>query len=127
MATAARVAPISQDWSDVELVAAVRRGSDVAFEELYSRYSHRIGGYVHGMVGDRGRAEDITQEIFIAAVRRMRETDRPINFKAWIYEIAKNACIDNFRRSRRLGYDVHSNRNDRERLFRDPSRFCGIR
>ena len=101
MATAARVAPISQDWSDVELVAAVRRGSDVAFEELYSRYSHRIGGYVHGMVGDRGRAEDITQEIFIAAVRRMRETDRPINFKAWIYEIAKNACIDSFRRTRR--------------------------
>jgi RNA polymerase sigma factor (sigma-70 family) len=73
----------------------------VAFEELYSRYSHRIGGYVHGMVGDRGRAEDITQEIFIAAVRRMRETDRPINFKAWIYEIAKNACIDSFRRTRR--------------------------
>jgi RNA polymerase sigma factor (sigma-70 family) len=82
-------------------VAAVRRGSDAAFEELYSRYSSRIAGYVRGMVTDHGRAEDITQEIFIAALRRMRETERPIAFKPWIYEIAKNACIDSFRRTRR--------------------------
>jgi RNA polymerase sigma factor (sigma-70 family) len=101
MATVARVTPISQDCSDVELVAAVRRGSDAAFEELYSRYSRRIGVYVRGMVRDHGRAEDVTQEIFIAALRRMRETDRPIAFKPWIYEIAKNACIDSFRRARR--------------------------
>ena len=53
------------------------------------------------MVKDHGRAEDITQEVFISALRRMRETDRPIAFKPWIYEIAKNACIDQFRRSRR--------------------------
>ena len=53
------------------------------------------------MVKDHGRAEDITQEVFISALRRMRETERPIAFKPWIYEIAKNACIDQFRRSRR--------------------------
>ena len=53
------------------------------------------------MVKDHGRAEDITQEVFISALRRMRETDRAIAFKPWIYEIAKNACIDQFRRSRR--------------------------
>jgi RNA polymerase sigma factor (sigma-70 family) len=68
---------------------------------LYSRYTHRIGAYVRGMVRDHGRAEDITQEIFISALRRMRETERPIAFKPWIYEIAKNACIDSFRRTRR--------------------------
>jgi len=101
MATALGVTPLSQDCSDAELVAAVRRGSDTAFEELYSRYSRRIGAYVRGMVADHGRAEDVTQEIFIAALRRMRDTDRPITFKPWIYEIAKNACIDSFRRTRR--------------------------
>jgi RNA polymerase sigma factor (sigma-70 family) len=82
-------------------VAEVRQGNDAAFEELYSRYCHRIGAYVRGMVADHGRSEDITQEIFIAALRRMRETERPIAFKPWIYEIAKNACIDSFRRTRR--------------------------
>ena len=86
---------------DHRLVAAVRRGDDRAFEALYSRYHRRIHAYVMGMVKDHGRAEDVTQEVFVSALRRMRETERPIAFKPWIYEIAKNACIDQFRRSRR--------------------------
>jgi RNA polymerase sigma factor (sigma-70 family) len=53
------------------------------------------------MVKDHGRAEDVTQEVFVSALRRMRATERPILFKPWIYEIAKNACIDQYRRSRR--------------------------
>ena len=57
--------------------------------------------YVFGMVKDYGRAEDITQEVFVSALRRMRQTERPIAFKPWIYEIAKNACIDAYRRGRR--------------------------
>jgi RNA polymerase sigma factor (sigma-70 family) len=86
---------------DSDLVAGVRRGDDRAFEQLYSRYQRRISAYVFGMVNDHGRAEDITQEVFISALRRIRETQRPIAFKPWVYEIAKNACIDQFRRSRR--------------------------
>jgi RNA polymerase sigma factor (sigma-70 family) len=92
---------VSPLCSENELVAAVRRGDDRAFEQLYSRYRQRIGAYIHGMVGDHGRAEDITQDVFISALRRMRDSERPIAFKPWIYEIAKNACIDDFRRTRR--------------------------
>jgi RNA polymerase sigma factor (sigma-70 family) len=84
-----------------DLVAAVRRGDDQAFGELYERYGRRIVSYVFGMVGDHGRAEDIAQEVFMSALTRMRATERPIAFKPWIYEIAKNACIDEFRRTRR--------------------------
>ena len=86
---------------DRALVAAVRAGDDRAFECLYGRYHRRIFAYVRGMVHDHGRAEDITQDVFMSALRRMRETDRDIAFKPWVYEIAKNACIDAFRRSRR--------------------------
>src|SRR5215216_2821755 len=87
--------------TDHQLVGAVRQGDERAFEVLYSRYQRRIAGYVYGMVKDYGRAEDITQEVFVSALRRMRETERPIAFKPWIYEIAKNACIDAYRRGRR--------------------------
>jgi RNA polymerase sigma factor (sigma-70 family) len=87
--------------SEHDLVAAVRLGDDRAFGELYERFGRRIVSYVFGMVGDHGRAEDITQEVFISALRRMRETERPIAFKPWIYEIARNACIDEFRRTKR--------------------------
>src|SRR5256714_121830 len=94
---------------DHDLVAAIRDGDDRAFEQLYTRYHARIAAYVRGMVKDHGRAEDVTQEVFFSALRRMRETERPIAFKPWIYEIARNACIDLFRRTSRaeeLSYDA---------------------
>ena len=61
------------------------------------------------MVKDHGRAEDVTQEVFVSALRRMRETEQPLAFKPWLYQIARNSCIDAFRRSRRaeeVSYDV---------------------
>jgi RNA polymerase sigma factor (sigma-70 family) len=94
---------------DTELVALVRRGDDRAFEVLYQRYHARIAAYVRGMVKDHARAEDVTQEVFFSALRRMRDTERPITFKPWIYEIARNACIDAYRRTSRadeLSYDA---------------------
>jgi RNA polymerase sigma factor (sigma-70 family) len=95
MVTAARPVGVHTDH---QLVSMVRAGDDRAFEELYDRYRRRITAYVYGMVSDHGRAEDVTQEVFVSALRRMRETERPIAFRPWIYEIAKNACIDAFRR-----------------------------
>src|SRR3954469_21921143 len=93
--------PPDHEGDDLALVAGVRAGNDRAFEALYVRYQARITAYVRGMVQDHGRAEDITQEVFMSALRRMRETRAEIVFKPWIYEIAKNACIDAWRRSRR--------------------------
>ena len=87
--------------SDHQLVSLVRAGDDRAFEELFHRYRRRITAYVYGMVADHGRAEDIAQEVFVSALRRMRDTERPIAFRPWIYEIAKNACIDAYRRRSR--------------------------
>jgi RNA polymerase sigma factor (sigma-70 family) len=95
--------------SDQQLVTRVRRGDDRAFEILYQRYHRRIHAYVLGMVKDHGRTEDVTQEVFVSALRRMRETEQPLAFKPWLYQIAKNSCIDAFRRSKRaeeVSYDA---------------------
>ncbi|MEA2177769.1 MAG: hypothetical protein QOG77_1066, partial [Solirubrobacteraceae bacterium] len=94
---------------DEELVELIRDGDDRAFEVLFERYQGRITAYVRGMVRDHARAEDITQEVFLNALRRLRATDSTIAFRPWIYEIAKNACIDSHRRSRRvqeISYDA---------------------
>lgn len=96
-----RPEPRRSDRDDDALVAAVRAGDERAFEELYARYHRRIAAFVRGMVRDHGRAEDVTQEVFLSALRRMGQTDRPIAFRPWVYEIARNACIDHFRRSSR--------------------------
>jgi RNA polymerase sigma factor (sigma-70 family) len=90
-----------RETPDLELVAAVRNGDDSAFEELYERYRPRIASFVRGMVRDAGRAEDLTQEAFLSAFRRLRETDSEIAFRPWIYRIARNQAIDSHRRSSR--------------------------
>lgn len=87
--------------TDQELIRAVRGGDDRAFEVLFTRYRGRIGAYVTGILGDADRAEDVTQEVFISALRRLRDTECPVAFKPWAYQIAKNASIDELRRERR--------------------------
>jgi RNA polymerase sigma factor (sigma-70 family) len=110
---------------DHDLVSAVRRGEECAFEELFSRYRGPIRAYVSGTLADADLAEDITQEVFISALRRLRDTERPIAFKPWIYQIAKNACIDEFRRTRRnlevpLEFQRESPGEEPDLLSRDP-------
>ena len=75
------------------------------------------------MVKDHGRAEDVTQEVFVSALRRMRATERPIAFKPWIYEIARNACIDAYRRGApRRGGLLRRRRQAEPRRPRPPRR-----
>ena len=95
------MAATATEAPDEQLVAAAREGSDEAFEALFRRYRDRVVGYVRGMVSDHGRAEDIVQEAFMSALRALRRSDQEIVFRPWIYEIAKNACIDHLRRARR--------------------------
>ena len=93
------IATAGCEAADAELVAAVRAGDDSAFEELYRRYQPLISRFVCGMLRDTARCEDIAQEAFLSALRRMRATDAEINFKPWIYQIARNAAIDSYRRN----------------------------
>jgi RNA polymerase sigma factor (sigma-70 family) len=109
---------------DERLVAAVRGGDDRGFELLFERYRAAIGAYVASLVRDRGHSEDITQEVFISALRSLRTSDRPVVFKPWIYEIARNACIDRHRRTRRRD-EIAAGTSSQ--LDADPSRLVAAR
>ena len=93
------IATAGTEAADADLVAGVRDGDDSAFEELYRRYHGRISSFVCHMLRDEARCEDVAQEAFMSALRRMRATDCEINFKPWIYQIARNAAIDSYRRN----------------------------
>src|SRR3954447_1046403 len=104
------VAP-KTEAADDQLVAATRAGSDEAFEVLVRRYQDRIAAYARGIVSDHTRAEDIAQDVFVSALRSLRSSDREVAFKPWVYEIAKNACIDHLRRGSR-GSEVSIDSDD---------------
>lgn len=85
-----------------ELVDRARRGAPDAFEELVRRTSRMVFARCALEMGDPQRAEDLTQETFLAAWRAIRTLKEADGFRGWLLRIAQNACIDAHRRDARL-------------------------
>jgi RNA polymerase sigma factor (sigma-70 family) len=85
--------------SDATLTLAASRGDDDAFAVLYARYAPRISAYLHRLLDDEHLAQDLTHEVFVSALSRLRSARPPIAFGPWLYRIARNASIDVHRRS----------------------------
>ncbi|HEX2254955.1 MAG TPA: sigma-70 family RNA polymerase sigma factor [Thermoanaerobaculia bacterium] len=84
--------------SDAELALAARGGADDAFRLLVERFERPVFSLVVRMVRDRGAAEDLTQETFVKAYRKLRTYDPERKFSSWLFKIAHNATIDHLRR-----------------------------
>jgi RNA polymerase sigma-70 factor (ECF subfamily) len=84
--------------TDAELVASTLRGSQDAFRELVGRFERPIYSLVLRMVQDSGTAEDLAQEVFVKAYRRLDTYDPQRKFSSWLFKIAHNTTIDHLRR-----------------------------
>ncbi len=90
-----------RDDPDVELMLAFQKGNDRAFEALFRKYSRPLVNFANRLLGNRERAEEIVQEVFLE-VHRARRTYRPwAKFSTWIYKISTNRCLNEFRRPER--------------------------
>jgi RNA polymerase sigma factor (sigma-70 family) len=94
-------AAASTEAREEELVAGAQAGSIEAFEALFRRYRDRIASFVRASVRDEGRTEDLVQEIFFSAHNSLATLEHPSAFRAWLYQIARNACLDEARRKSR--------------------------
>jgi RNA polymerase sigma-70 factor (ECF subfamily) len=95
--------------SDEELVALLHAGeADAAIAELDQRYGRRIHHFVLGMVRDVHLAQDVTQEVFEKLLCK-HDLYRPgTNFRAWLFEIARNQALTALRSRQRLPRPVSS-------------------
>ena len=72
-----------------------------AFGELYDRYSARIYRFVRSRIHDDGLAEDVTADVFMSALRGIRNyQDQGRPFSCWLYRIAANAVASHYRNRR---------------------------
>jgi RNA polymerase sigma-70 factor (ECF subfamily) len=86
--------------TDGELIELVASGDRTAFDELHRRYARAVLGLALRRLGDRGRAEDATQEAFVAIWRSARTFDPARGTGApWLYAVARNAITDGLRRA----------------------------
>ena len=89
--------PAFHDWDDSRVVAEYLAGSMRAFDELVGRYQKRLLNFIYRTIGDRERAEDLVQEVFIRVHRHMRRFDQSKKFSTWIYTIASNLAKNELR------------------------------
>ena len=86
--------------ADLELVALAKKGDQVAFGKLMSRYRDSIFFMVLKMVHNRDDAEDLTLEAFGKAFNSIANYSADFAFSTWLFKIATNNCIDFIRKKR---------------------------
>ncbi len=89
------------DLSDEELFALYKEGSREAFDLILTRYQNPIFSFIIKSVKNRQKAEELFQEVFYRVVEKRNLFQSAVSFKAWIYTICRNTCIDDYRKSRR--------------------------
>jgi RNA polymerase sigma-70 factor (TIGR02960 family) len=83
------------------VVEAARGGDEAAFAELVGRYRPELHVHCYRMLGSFEEAEDLVQETFLRAWRGRESFHGGPGFRAWLYRIATNACLDTLRSGRR--------------------------
>ena len=97
-------APLDAD----EVVAAAVAGDESAFATLVERHRRELHVHCYRMLGSFEEAEDLVQETFLRAWRNRGSFQGGPGFRAWLYRIATNACLDAIRRSKRRVPALHS-------------------
>jgi len=98
--------------SDEELVALLRQGRHGAFETLATRYQTRLLRFCWKILHSKEDAEDALQDVLAAAFRALVADDREILVRPWLYRIARNRCINELRRARRVRVDLLDDQHD---------------
>ncbi len=94
-----RSAASLRDLADEELMQLMRRGLAPAFEVLYDRHADAAFSLAYRMCGQRGLAEDVVQEGFLALWRSGARYDRDRgSVRSWVLGIVHNRAIDALRR-----------------------------
>jgi RNA polymerase sigma-70 factor (TIGR02960 family) len=83
------------------LVAAARGGDESAFGKLSQPYRRELHVHCYRMLGSFEAAEDVVQETYLRAWRNLDNFEGGPLFRAWLYKIATNACLDEIRRNKR--------------------------
>ena len=81
-----------------DVIRRVLRGDSEAFSELVAAYQKNVYNIALRLLGSREDAEDLTQETFLTAYRRLGDFRGESRFSTWLCRIASNACIDALRR-----------------------------
>ena len=79
---------------DVQLIRKILAGDEAAFGILVEKYQKSVHALVWRQIRDYHYAEDITQDAFLQAYKKLSTLKNPNQFAGWLYVIANRLCID---------------------------------
>lgn len=79
------------------LVRGAQRGDIEDFQKLYAVFSRKILNYLYRMTGSREEAEDLAQDTFVLAFRKLDTLKEPAKFQSWLFRIAQNNVYQRYR------------------------------
>ena len=88
--------------TDEQLVADYLGGDEKSLETLFRRWLKPIYSFSYRYTNANKDAEDIAQDVFVKTWKNLKKFDRNRKFKTWIFQIAKNTCIDWQRKKKSL-------------------------
>ena len=83
--------------ADLELVQRCREGNADAFEELYRQHAGRLYNLAFRMTGSAEEAEDLLQDVFLHAHRKLGSFRGESSLGTWLYRLGMNQCLDYLR------------------------------
>jgi RNA polymerase sigma-70 factor (ECF subfamily) len=83
---------------DVALMQKVKRGDAAAFRELFAKYNEAIVNFAFRFVGNRHRAEELTQDAFLQIYRARARYEPRARFTTYLYRVVTNLCLNELRR-----------------------------
>jgi RNA polymerase sigma-70 factor (ECF subfamily) len=112
--------PDALEPADEHLVSLSKDGNLHAFNSLVERYQGAVFNLCLRLIGEKGAAEDATQEAFLSAYKSISRFEGG-SFRSWLFRIAANESKDELRRrSRRPAESLHSRFEDDDTPFDVP-------
>ncbi|HET9400847.1 MAG TPA: sigma-70 family RNA polymerase sigma factor [Candidatus Acidoferrales bacterium] len=104
------------EGADAAQVAQVLGGDRDAFRVLVERHSRSVFRLAYRMTGNQADAEEVVQEAFLRAYRRLDKFEERANFGTWVYRIGVNCALDLMRkRKTEMEQRVTQRTDDEER------------
>ena len=113
--------------TDPAVIRAAMAGDLTAFEQVVRQHQQSVWRFLRRLLGDAAAAEDVTQETFLRVHRRLPSYGFRSSFTSWVFQIARNAGLDELRRrarderTRRTARPVPEGRGCRARLKLPPA------
>ena len=83
------------------LVEQALAGDQYAFETLVNRYHHQLVSHIQGFLKDNDQSYDVLQHVYLQLYLSLPILLRNGSLKAWLFQVARNRCLDELRKRRR--------------------------